>query len=75
MCPGQRCAALIHMMVVDQFDFGEEFAEDLFPDDKDNEMDGSFLHSPRMALADLFDELVNQTTTPKPTARCWMVVC
>ena len=52
------------MMEVDQIDFGEEFAEDLLPDDEDIEMDGSFLHSPRMALADLFDELANQTTTP-----------
>ena len=57
------------MMEVDQIDFGEEFAEDLFPDDEDIEMDGSFLHSPRMAVAELFDELANQTTTPCPNPR------
>ena len=57
------------MMDVDEFKFGEEFAEDLFADDEDVEMEELFLHSPRIALEDLFEELANQTTTPRRNPR------
>ena len=57
------------MMDFDEDNFGEEFAEDLFAEDEDVEMDELFLHSPRIALEDLFDELANERTTPRRNPR------
>ena len=57
------------MMKDDQFDGGEEFAEDPFEDEQDNQMDESNIHTPRMALEDLFHELACEQTSPFRKAR------
>ena len=57
------------MMKDDQFDGGEEFAEDPFEDEEDNQLDEANIHTPRMALEDLFHELAYEQTSPFRKAR------
>ena len=57
------------MMEDDQFDGGEEFAEDPSEDEEDIQMDESNIHTPRLALEDLFRELAYEQTSPFRKAR------